>query len=157
MCNRRKKSPKKFFFFSTLCHRLFFFLLNTFESRLVSKMGISVHLGKGQALKDLMCALVRRRRCCYCAAVSEDLSGWCDMRHAEAHFFSLEIAKNARVHSPPQIFHCYRLANLQTHCLIHYFNGVASEASDCQRGSSLLVVTKAVFVVFEVVYFSFLN
>ena len=79
------------------------------------------------------------------------------MRHAEAHFFSLEIAKNARVHSPPQIFHCYRLANLQTHCLIHYFNGVASEASDCRRGSSLLVVTKAVFVVFEVVYFSFLN
>ena len=54
------KSPKKlcpFFFFS-----LFFFLLNTFESRLVSKMGISVHLGKGQALKDLMCAL--RSYCC---------------------------------------------------------------------------------------------
>ena len=74
-CAIGEKNHQKSFFFSTLCHRLFFFLLNTFESRLVSKMGISVHLGKGQALKDLMCALVRRRRCCYCAAVSEDLSG----------------------------------------------------------------------------------
>lgn len=73
-CAIGKKNHQKSFFL-LVCHRLFFFLLNTFESRLVSKMGISVHLGKGQALKDLMCALVRRRRCCYCAAVSEDLSG----------------------------------------------------------------------------------
>ena len=67
-------------------------------------------------------------------AVSEDLSGWCDMRHAEAHFFSLEIAKNARVHSP-QIFHCYcftlqAFRLILTICLVRFVNLFANELFD---------------------------
>ena len=114
-----------FFFFS-----LFFFLLNTFESRLVSKMGISVHLGKGQALKDLMCALLRRS---YCSIWRSFRMMW----HAtcwSSLFFSLEIAKNARVHSP-QIFHCYcftlqAFRLILTICLVRFVNLFANELFD---------------------------
>ena len=93
-------------------------------------MGISVHLGKGQALKDLMCALLRRS---YCSIWRSFRMMW----HAtcwSSLFFSLEIAKNARVHSP-QIFHCYcftlqAFRLILTICLVRFVNLFANELFD---------------------------